>query len=847
MFTRSIVIQRRVEDLQLGVESYQNKLNLTKPDTYRSDLKRTAYSSPRGFIYQNKDKKNKLMRIDELQKISDGTLDDVRTALDDCLKGIRMKYLPQAIWRQSDRDKAGAMIQVDPHGFKGIYRDGHGGLRKPAFVCNTVDTYKEMRVRRKDTIGDENPIRTLGDYSKPSHEGYRNTIELPIWNNMVPLRSDTIRLVQNRFSFHELRSEYPNQHLKDFLKLVALLDLDGENRERNRLHLFQFSLRYQASNWLERLLAGSITTWEDLTTRFLAQFFPPGRTVKLRNDILMFQQNHGESLSEAWTRFKDLLQKFPQHGIDLWLQLRDLNAEESWALLEDLALYDNESWNDPRDFAKSVKEIALPQDVLSTSNHHLIEQNQVQRLMEAYLAPTQPTQVNKITTSCEICSGPHDTQYCMKIPNKPLLNTHPRVPMKREVSDARLSKFEADFKQQQSEMTNKINTVLKAITDRIAGTLPSDTVKNPKLGTHPVLSTRSYPTINPQCSSHPSTSINAIKAHFNKAIISQTSMQQPVVEIKPQQPEEPKPTLEDEFKDLHLNLPVLEVLAHAPIYNAILDKYVESLELDKNGSAFVQGEVPTKMEDPGLFTLPCGLGDSKNFETLANLGSYVNIILLYLFKKLNIGLLEETGHIFGLADGTKSYPVGIVKDVEVHIGKLKLLNDFYVIDMKKDPETPLLVGRGFLATTNAVIDCRMAKIVVGEGITSSDEIGAQTPYYARKDFLGCHLPREWEISRDAKLNPFKDTLVFRRMVEFLGAIPINLKCNMWESEDLIKKPINWDKPPKNKDEAWHAKIRLIDLDGEEFTKTLQSIPTTRKLSKRESPREIIDFDHFYDT
>ncbi|GKB92959.1 hypothetical protein Tco_0979096 [Tanacetum coccineum] len=107
MFTRSIVIQRRVEDLQLGVESYQKKLNITKPDTYRSDLKRrdayTTYSNPRGFIYQNKDKKNKLMRIDELHKFSDGTLDDVRTALNDRLKGIRMEYLPQTIWRQSDR------------------------------------------------------------------------------------------------------------------------------------------------------------------------------------------------------------------------------------------------------------------------------------------------------------------------------------------------------------------------------------------------------------------------------------------------------------------------------------------------------------------------------------------------------------------------------------------------------------------------------------------------------------------------------------------------------------------------------------------------------------------------
>nr|GEW75414.1 hypothetical protein [Tanacetum cinerariifolium] len=101
MFTRSIVIQRRVKDLQLRVESYQKKLNLTKPDTYRSDLKRkeayTAYSNPRGFIYQNKDKQNWLMRIDELRRFSDGTLNDVRTALDDHLKGIQIKYLPQTI------------------------------------------------------------------------------------------------------------------------------------------------------------------------------------------------------------------------------------------------------------------------------------------------------------------------------------------------------------------------------------------------------------------------------------------------------------------------------------------------------------------------------------------------------------------------------------------------------------------------------------------------------------------------------------------------------------------------------------------------------------------------------
>ncbi|GJT23993.1 hypothetical protein Tco_0893930 [Tanacetum coccineum] len=202
-------------------------------------------------------------------------------------------------------------------------------------------------------MGDENPIRALGDYSRPSHEGYTNTIELPEGKNLVPLRSDTIWLVQNGCSFHGLRSENPNQHLKDFSKLVDSLDLDVTNRERTRLRLFQFSLRDQASNLLEHLPAGSI------------------------------------------------------------------NAEESRTLLEDLALNDNESWNDPRDFAKPVKAILLPQDVPSASDLRLIElENQVQCLMEAHLAPKQLIQVNKITSSCEICSGPHDTQYCMENPEQ---------------------------------------------------------------------------------------------------------------------------------------------------------------------------------------------------------------------------------------------------------------------------------------------------------------------------------------------------------------------------------------------------------------------------------------------
>ncbi|GKF81151.1 hypothetical protein Tco_0239753, partial [Tanacetum coccineum] len=98
MFTRRIVIQKRVEDLQLGVESYQKKLNLTKPDTYKLNIRNktayTSYSDRHGIIYVDQFERKRLMRTDELYKFSDGMLNDVRAALHDIVAGIRMEYLP---------------------------------------------------------------------------------------------------------------------------------------------------------------------------------------------------------------------------------------------------------------------------------------------------------------------------------------------------------------------------------------------------------------------------------------------------------------------------------------------------------------------------------------------------------------------------------------------------------------------------------------------------------------------------------------------------------------------------------------------------------------------------------
>ncbi|GJS18640.1 hypothetical protein Tco_0413112 [Tanacetum coccineum] len=243
--------------------------------------------------------------------------------------------------------------------------------------------------------------------------------------------------------------------------------------------------------------------------------------------------------------------------------------------------------------------------------------------------------------------------------------------------DARLTKFEADFKQQQSEMTNKIDTVLKAITDRIARALPSDTVKNPKLSTSLVFSARSYPeqTDNyPQCSISPPSQFKlTLSRHIPREAnsFSQTSLLRPWMEIETQQLEEPEPTLEDEFQDLHLNLPefphicflnanplltnnhpilpaalraqAIQELHEIQRISAFVDSRLKSIERFLNNFAnqpnetnindleFDDESVDTPLDSPYLHSD----NDSDDGEVLNELIEYENVGMLHQEKAIN--------------------------------------------------------------------------------------------------------------------------------------------------------------------------------------------------------------------
>ena len=130
------------------------------------------------------------------------------------------------------------------------------------------------------------PIR---DYGRPSTVTPPVIRRLAIQVNNFKLKSITLQLQQG-IQFHRLVHENPNAHILNFLEVCDIMKYNGVTDDAIRLRFFPFSLKEKAKHWLILEPPNSITSWDDLSNKFLARFFPPAKAVKLRIDINSFYQ-----------------------------------------------------------------------------------------------------------------------------------------------------------------------------------------------------------------------------------------------------------------------------------------------------------------------------------------------------------------------------------------------------------------------------------------------------------------------------------------------------------------------------------------------------------------------------
>ncbi|XP_062173455.1 uncharacterized protein LOC133878909 [Alnus glutinosa] len=182
--------------------------------------------------------------------------------------------------------------------------------------------------------------------------------------------------------------------------------------------------------------------------------------------------------------------------------------------------------------------------------------------------------------------------------------------------------------------------------------------------------------------------------------------------------------LYETFRRCELNIPLLDAIKQVPRYAKFLKelcthkreqkhKRYEKVKVGENVSAVIQRKLPAKCKDPGMFTIPCTIGNMRFEKAMADLGASINVMPYSIYASLKLGPLLKTGVVIQLADRSIAYPKGVVEDVLVQINDLVFPADFYVLDMENGDQTaPILLGKPFLKTSKTKIDVNSGTITM---------------------------------------------------------------------------------------------------------------------------------------
>ncbi|CAH9072683.1 unnamed protein product [Cuscuta europaea] len=235
------------------------------------------------------------------------------------------------------------------------------------------------------------------------------------------------------------KSEDSTSHVKQFLRVLQTLKLNGASVDAIRLRLFTFSLRDEALSWLNSKPSGYFNTWEKLHREFMKEFYHPSKASKMKKLIQQFRQHPSESLYESWKRFKDLQVQYPHHNMSMgdlivsfYEGLHDnskivvdasangafmeLDPETGKEMLEKIC-NNSASWYSERSTQKlgaGIYEVDQT-TTLTAKVDSLI--TMVQKLTEKQSSSTSSTSTNPSSSLaqvlfCELCGGGHSFKEC---------------------------------------------------------------------------------------------------------------------------------------------------------------------------------------------------------------------------------------------------------------------------------------------------------------------------------------------------------------------------------------------------------------------------------------------------
>ncbi|GKC70838.1 reverse transcriptase domain-containing protein [Tanacetum coccineum] len=178
----------------------------------------------------------------------------------------------------------------------------------------------------------------------------------------------------------------------------------------------------------------------------------------------------------------------------------------------------------------------------------------------------------------------------------------------------------------------------------------------------------------------------------------------------------------DMIRVVQINIPLVDVLARMPNYDKFLKELVNNKNkikqisdafLSDESSAILQNKVPLKLRDLGSFLIPFNFNKAFSCNALADLGASINLMPYSLYAELSLKTLKPTKMSIRLANRSFQYPVGIAENMLVEVGKFTFPADFVILKMEEDSKIPLILGRPFLHTVDAVIWVKQKQLNLG--------------------------------------------------------------------------------------------------------------------------------------
>uniref|UniRef100_A0A2N9FSQ6 RNA-directed DNA polymerase n=1 Tax=Fagus sylvatica TaxID=28930 RepID=A0A2N9FSQ6_FAGSY len=499
--------------------------------------------------------------------------------------------------------------------------------------------------------------------------------------------------------FRGLENENPYVHVRAFEEVIGSFYAQNVI-ETAKLRFFPFSLKDKAKGWLYTVKPRSIGSWGEMTQEFYKKFFPPHKVQQVKRKISSFVQGHDETLFMAWERFKDTYNFCPTHGYDTWRLLRIPTP-----------------WNGPSPLDSTDRN----RSGATTSGGSIFKLREEDNLSAKISLLTKEIEALKLKGSrgvnavyreepmeaCRICQElDHTTSDYL--PWKMFLELSCRSKVNK------IKRFETMFTRMDEEVRETKNHLAKltnALSATEKGKLPSQTQPNPNNQSVKIVSKDNHEeckTVTILRSGKAIGEIGIPKANEKSKETPAEKDESGTPKVKEAEPcliPTPFPqalrlpknldvTTEilEHLHQVKVNLPLLHIIKQMPAYAKVIKDLCtvkrkhhlkKTAFFTEQVSAIIQHKVPPKYKDPGCPTISCTIAD-RSVRT----------------------------------------PKGMVEDVLIKIENFYYPVDFIILDteptLHPDNGIPIILGRPFLATANALINCRNGRMKITFGSMTAE-------------------------------------------------------------------------------------------------------------------------------